>query len=1292
MVSVLAAHGCGGNPPPTAVSTLGSRVELAAGDVWLVTKTGQRRLVTGAMLPRQARLSVGRGARALVRLGNGTGAFLRHGTQVSIDGESIDLQSGELWADIRADEHALGRFSAGAVTATASGAGLDLAIDGEAVKVYVARGLAVITAPGGRTEVETGERATVASAAAPPVVEPVAFWEDWTGGMADRGLNAGMGGRGSGRIYGVNRTRPGAPPVDLQIRTQAVSVTIRDGIAHTTVDQRFFNPSSVDLEGWYWFTVPEGASVARFAVEANGQLVEGAMVERKQAAAAYQQAIQRSFDPALLEWIDGRTFRARIYPIPAVGERRIVLAYTQLLPLADGVYRYVYPMAGEGRTRIQEFSLQVELGEAGEDFEIGTLQDARIGEDASTVSMRRSGFVPRSDFLLELRPKTLPEPMRAMRFSTGSGEADFVFLRYAPEVSWGSLKEVPGDVVVVVDTSAGGGETERQVRADVTEAILRAFSDGDRFAVVAADLTPRVVYPAEGLAQATESDISIATEKLSEIGSAGATDLGEMFNVALERIHDAEQPAVVYVGDGRPTVGEVSALALAERLRRSLGDSRARLFTIAVGADANHPLLERIARVGGGRAFRIDSSDQTVQQALRFAGLVKTPTVTDLVVDAGAGLDQRFSTAASKVTEGEEVLILARTHHDLPESLHVSGRLAGKPFKKTYPTVVTQGPEYGYIPMLWARQYLDRLMGDGLEESRGTIISLGLDHTLMTPFTSFLVLESEQAYEDQGINRRQPRRPSPSSPPVNDRERTVTAMKAAESEDLSVDFSPVDSVAETTARPAPVMPAAPAPPPSDSAPAPRSRRPAQAALGGAAGPTAGSSAIAPRRAPDTRAPVKIASGPIKPARAKKGVCSDASRRPLSQRRVLWQRRLWHAQDAQQYAQMYFEARQRCELPRWRHRRALLELIEQRVRTPQQVRALLDAFAGHRASQKFLRRRILKRALDPELTMGLYFPSAVDWPSVELGLAALDTATQRLARLRGILEKHPADPYGRRLLLTALLDADQTADARAVASRQRRDGLAGPDVLRILCELQAEANQTQEARRTCSELVEFNPADSAVRQQLGDLFLRHGWYDAAYRQYRTLVAMRGDNPASLLRLAAAAAGMGKVDEALRIERKVASGDGEPGPGDPRRWARLHSAVRLARVILETTQKGNDKDIAALERSLKRTGVMTQPATIAVLVWEDLEAPLDLIATRNQRPFPVSDRVASPETGLVMIGLGHPAPGGVGLSVKSSGPPLRRAVGFTLVTLGWDGRKFTLDAKPGELARRKQVIAL
>jgi hypothetical protein len=286
-------------PLPERTSSLGSRVELAAGEVWLEQGGHRSPLGTGAMLPADAVVQVGNGGRALLTLDSGAGVFLRAGTVVALDAGGVELRSGELWASVPRSEGDLGRFAVGDVHVSASGAAFDLVKNKDGAAVYVARGMAVIESSGGRAEVESGERAGV-KAGSVPAVAPMGYWEDWTGGMADQEMARWSGSGAGGRLYGIDPARAAEPPQELQITSQKVRAVIRDGVAHTTVDQRFFNPTGTDLEGWYWFTVPAGAAVERFAWEVDGKLVEGEMIERGRAAAAYREAVESRSDPALL--------------------------------------------------------------------------------------------------------------------------------------------------------------------------------------------------------------------------------------------------------------------------------------------------------------------------------------------------------------------------------------------------------------------------------------------------------------------------------------------------------------------------------------------------------------------------------------------------------------------------------------------------------------------------------------------------------------------------------------------------------------------------------------------------------------------------------------------------------------------------------------------------------------------------------------------------------------------------------------------------------------------------------
>ncbi len=1032
-----------GSTPPTRAPSLASRVELATGNVTIAASGGAwSQAIAGLVLRHGTEVKVGPGDRALIRLDDGSGVFLRHGSHVRLQRSGLALLAGEAWIDAPPRDKRPSRYAAGKVTVSASNAGFDLKLAGKDVQVYVARGLAVVSSPGGRSEVQAGERAVVAAGQRAPVVSGVAFWEDWTGGMPDRKLSPGMGGAGSGRIYAIDRSRPGSPPRDLEIRAQYVSVLIRDGVARTTVDQRFFNPSSTPVEGYYWFTIPEGAAVDRFALQVGNALVDGEVVERKQARAGYEAAVRRSFDPALLEWVDGRTFRARIYPVPAAGERRVVLSYLQLLPSVDSRTHYVYPMGGAG-ARIQEFALEVDLGKAGEAAQLATSADARIEQKGRRVTVRRSGYKPQGDFLLEMTAKT-SAPLRAVRVKSSRNEADYVMLRYTPDVKWEQMKKVPGHVVVVVDTSAGGDSAGRQLRTDVAEAILRALSTSDRFALVAVDLTPRVLFPGAGLAPADEANIGKALEKLSGVRSGGASDLGAMFDVALKRLHGSAQPAVVYIGDGRATVGEVGGDALAGRVTRSFAESRARLFSLAVGAGARHGLLARLSRIGGGRTFRVDGFEQAVQEALRFVGHLKTPTITDLSLDLGAGMDQLFSSATGKVSRGQEVTVVARTHHPLPKVVRVSGKLAGKDFSREHKLKVTASQKHGYVPRLWARQYLTHLLGVDPVKNRGTIIRLGLDYALMTPFTSFLVLDSEAAYRRMGIQRKR-RDPLWGHVPqaalrvlpgagvtlglfgCNDKgpagdEPVPNWLKKQAEDPSSSGAMGSKQVPAVTATPAEEVP-------------PRRARLATI-LGSKAkevqprgvtradeGETEIAGVASPFKLPradkvdkllrdQTAQHGKGGAGRVPGAEKKKldenrqkdtadrllpllRSCSDAARRSLAHRRAIWQRRLDTRRVASSgratvagWMGIYRQASARCELPHWRDRKELLDLIQQRVQTPRQVRALISRLTAGRV-RSFVTRRLLRRAVSPDMTSAL--ADTVSWQVVDAALAKLTDA-------------------------------------------------------------------------------------------------------------------------------------------------------------------------------------------------------------------------------------------------------------------------------------------------------------
>ncbi len=1333
------------NPPPRAARSIGARLDLAAGDVTVTDDGGATKALSATPLGKGAQIETGKGARALVRTGEGAAVFLRNDTKIELVERGVALDRGEIWLDAPRLEGEALSTKIGASTVSASDAGLSIRRDGSDLTVYVARGLAILASPGGRVEIGAGEQAK-ASGDTKPVVSSVAFWNDWTGGMGDE-RGSRLGGSGSGRLYGLDPAAPpGAPARKLGIAKQVVHAVVRDGIAETEVDQTFSNPSGEPIEGFYWFTVPQAATVTGFALETDGQLVEGEVVEKREAAARYDAAVRQQNDPALLEWVDGRTYRARIFPIPASGTRRVVLRYLELLPAAFGKTRYVYPLRGGEPVRFDEFALSVDVGSNGDEVEVASSLDARIEGNGQRVSMRRSGYVPRADFQLEITQKKTKAAAAAWRFQAGADQADFVMLRYVPDKDFAKKPAQSADVVLVVDTSAGGDEGARSLRIAATEAALRALSDADHFALVSLDVAATVLYPKEGLAPATEADITKALETLSDHAVGGATDLGAMFEPALARLHGKEQAAVVYIGDGVATSGETAAEAIVERLRRSLTGSHARFFAMSTGADAQHEVLARLARAGGGQFVRVDEGGETTGQALRLASAIKTPATTDLAIDLGAGLDQPLYSATGKLSRGDELVLLARTHHPLPDKVTVRGRLAGEAFEDRLDLKVEkQTVTASLVPRLWAAEYARRLMGGegGGEENRGQILQLGVEYGLVTPYTSSLALDSEAAYARQGIPRRRSpvrgvrltsiERPSdeqrllegllpavaPTMMGCSKRESSATALetvgtapapiaqgKTGELEARVPADAPAPAAAASTEAHASGVPSAPAAEEPRAAVADGARR-------GKAGsterspakptPSVAAHAVGPGRIKDRderggdalKKIVALRTAPTQPRPFSRALsrCSDVASRPLAERIVIWQRRVKRTENAFDLASAYDQAFAACELPDWRDEAALLDVLQKRIDTEQAAEIVLGHFASHRDAQRYVARNLLHRTVDVRIAAAVsrILYGAVDWTKLDRELADIADPERRLAHLKAAMLVAAGDPQGDVRLVSLLARAGKREEALAVGRRLRDRGFLTPGLAQQLGDVLAEAKETEEALRTYSEIVEFDGQSPLSRRLLGDIYLRQGWYPAAYRQYKTLTDLDGKNPLAWLRLANAAAGAGRVDEALRLDREVATGQGTPGPEDPRMFARLLSASRLGR-LLEKPDAAAGVTPEAVSRKLKELALFSGPGTLALLSWDDLDAELVLGAADERK-----ERLAGEATDASAVGLYGvlTAPGAweTGAhAVRYRSEILPRPVRFTLVTVDWDGRGFRVATRSAELqgGAKQQVL--
>ena len=113
---------------------------------------------------------------------------------------------------------------------------------------------------------------------------------------------------------------------------------------------------------------------------------------------------------------------------------------------------------------------------------------------------------------------------------------------------------------------------------------------------------------------------------------------------------------MVYIGDGVPTVGELSLGDLRDRLDKL--PRPVRIFGLGVGDAANMALLEGLAR--GAFAERVGDANGGARAALRLLEQAERPVWLGTSIDLGPNVERVYPRDASALVADETLLVVGR--------------------------------------------------------------------------------------------------------------------------------------------------------------------------------------------------------------------------------------------------------------------------------------------------------------------------------------------------------------------------------------------------------------------------------------------------------------------------------------------------------------------------------------------------------------------------------------------------------------------------------------------------------
>ncbi|HEX9794804.1 MAG TPA: VIT domain-containing protein [Planctomycetota bacterium] len=545
--------------------------------------------------------------------------------------------------------------------------------------------------------------------------------------------------------------------VALSIGYHKVNVDVRDRIARTVVEESFVNHTDATLEGIFYFPLPDDASISGFAMWIDGELAEGEIVEKQRARAIYETILRERRDPGLLEWTGGNLFKARVYPINS--EKRVRITYTQILPRQGDAYVYRYGLRSELlRTRpLEQLQIKVTIASAEPIAEVYSPSHAcrvRNTEHSASVEFEAQEYVPERDF--ELRVRAAADAPKVRLVPHVRGEEGYFMLQMAgPELAGQSVEDAPPvELLVLADTSGSMYGPAREAQLDFVAALLGALGPADRFNLATCDVGPRFAF-LEPRAADPEA-VRAALEFLEARDALGWSDLESGFTSAFERMGADTQ--LVYVGDGAPTLREADPGAVARALERAW-KGRGACHAVVPGNFSEPIVIGALSRLGSGSVRRLADSGDPAGAAYDLLAELATPAVKDLEVSfEGIAVAALHPDRLPNLQAGQEQVLLGRfdaSAGPLSGKVVVRGRFGGAEFRQEA-TVSLAADEDGnsFVPRLWARRHLDHLLLQGADAlNRERVIALSVGYQIVTPYTSFLVLESDEDRARFGVGK-----------------------------------------------------------------------------------------------------------------------------------------------------------------------------------------------------------------------------------------------------------------------------------------------------------------------------------------------------------------------------------------------------------------------------------------------------------------------------------------------------------------------------------------------------------
>ena len=505
----------------------------------------------------------------------------------------------------------------------------------------------------------------------------------------------------------------------MQLQELSMDILVMGQTAVTTMEMTFYNPNDRVMEGEFEFPLSNGQEVSRFALDIDGKLREGVVVDKALGRQAFEDIARRNVDPGLLEKTEGNNFRARVYPMPAQGVRRILIAFEQELSQKDGRDFYFLPIASG--VKLKHFKLRTEVVSRMVKADIENTLQLNFGQSRNSYISE----VKKDNYTLDKNiGLTFPKIDKPQLLTATKGTDSYLYGNIALEKQSLREKEKPKSIGILWDCSSSSQKRDFAKEFALLDAYFKEIKE------VKVALTTFHIRSSPAIPFKVENgNWQELRQYLEKLIYDGATDPQAM-------LFPQESDEYFLFSDGIFNFRDKNF-----DFTRLIGQLHAPVNVVSSQPVANMDKLQYLSGATGGSFINLNT--QEVSQAVKalqyqaFQVLdykVKKGNVVNLYPQKGTLVGENF-TFSGYLNSEDATLVVSLGY---PNKVIVEKELT---FSKN---TAASDEEFALLRRVWAEKKIAQLRREGAESKAIDVV--GRRYGIVTEGNSLIVLETVEDY------------------------------------------------------------------------------------------------------------------------------------------------------------------------------------------------------------------------------------------------------------------------------------------------------------------------------------------------------------------------------------------------------------------------------------------------------------------------------------------------------------------------------------------------------------------